>query len=558
LEMNSIAVSVCSIELGATSMRAYRLVVILSAVVVAIGCAGNRTPGWTAAPRPGASGATTAGPNSQTATQTPAGTASTASSTPSASVAPDPGDGNASVVPALTPKADLLPVPQGELNVTYAPNVPPATNRSSQALVDVWFDIVEGVKAIDPNGLKYTTWGYRKHGDTAIVSGTPGPMIRARVGDLLRFTLTNLPENSMPHNVDFHAVTGQGGGAADTTVAPGETKTIEARLLYPGLFMYHCAAGDVPMHIAQGMYGGILVDPERPLNVVAHELYMVQSEYYTTDPQDGALATDRQAVTDEAPQFVVFNGAVGALTGDNAPRIHVGETLRIYFVNAGLNLDSNFHPIGSHWDKVYQEGALLNQPLRGSQTTLVPAGGSTVVELIAQVPQTIVLVDHALARAFDKGAIGQVVVEGEPNPEIFEAVPGSTSPGTPPPSPRATPSTGTSPTPTATSSHEGENVNIVPGAFTFQPTDAPDEFSDTESPADYSANDLMVTVGTLVTWTNNDPGMAHTVTAADGSFDSGMLSEGDTFSYTFDSPGTFEYFCTPHPWMRARVTVMMH
>ena len=103
--------------------------------------------------------------------------------------------------------------------------------------------------------------------------------------------------------------------------------------------------------------------------------------------------------------------------------MQVGERARIYFVNAGLNLISSFHAIGSHWDVVYPEAALLNAPLRGSQTTLVPAGGGTVVELIGQVPSAIILVDHALARAFDKGAIGQIIVEGEPNPEIFEAIP---------------------------------------------------------------------------------------------------------------------------------------
>jgi nitrite reductase (NO-forming) len=178
----------------------------------------------------------------------------------------------------------------------------------------------------------------------------------------------------------------------------------------------------VPEHIARGMYGGILVDPAEPLPEVEHELYMVQSEFYTNSTEPGLVETDRQALTDENPTYVVFNGAVGALTGDNAPRINVGERMRIYFVNAGINLDSNFHPIGSHWDVVYPEAALLNPPIRGSQTTLVPAGGGTVVELIGQVPSVILLVDHALTRAFDKGAIGQVFVEGEANPEIFEAI----------------------------------------------------------------------------------------------------------------------------------------
>jgi nitrite reductase (NO-forming) len=301
------------------------------------------------------------------------------------------------------------------------------------------------------------------------------------------------------------------------------------------------------------------VDPAVPLPVVQHELYMVQSEYYTTTAADGSLITDRAAVTDEQPTYVVFNGAVGSLTGDKAPHINVGETMRIYFVNAGLNLDSNFHPIGSHWDKVYQEGALLNQPLRGSQTTLVPAGGSTVVELIGQVPMTVVLVDHALARAFDKGAIGQIVIDGDPNPEIFEAFGVQpTTPGgaTPPPSTVPSP---TSSRPAPSGSPTGSPaVSILPGASTFQAADSADEFAAAEVPADYSVNTLMVALGTSVTWTNNDPGVVHTVTALDGLFDSGVLAEGESFSYTFDAPGEFEYFCSPHPWMRAKVMVEMH
>ncbi len=327
------------------------------------------------------------------------------------------------VTPALVPKADLALVPETEVNVSYAPDVPPASGRTEPAIVDVQFEVVENVAVIDPaTGVEFETWGYRIDGDDATHTGTPGPMIRARVGDILRFTITNPETNSMPHNVDLHAVTGQGGGAADTTVPPGTTRTIEARLLYPGMFMYHCAFGDVPEHIARGMYGGILVDPAEPLPDVEHELYMVQSEFYTASKEPGLVDGDRLRLTNEDPTFVVFNGAVGSLRGENAPRIAVGERMRIYFVNAGLNLDSNFHAIGSHWDVVYPEAALLNPPLRGSQTTLVPAGGGTVVELVGQVPSVLVLVDHALTRAFDKGAIGEIVVEGEADPEIFEAI----------------------------------------------------------------------------------------------------------------------------------------
>jgi nitrite reductase (NO-forming) len=333
-------------------------------------------------------------------------------------------DERASVIPDLVPKAELPLAPAEEVNVSYAPDVPPASGRTAPAVVEVAFEVVENVTAIDPaTGVEYETWGYKVAGDEGTVSGTPGPMIRARVGDVLRFTVTNPESNKMPHNVDFHAVTGQGGGAANTVVAPGMTAIIEARLLYPGMFMYHCAMGDVPEHISRGMYGGILVDPAELLPDVDHEWYVVQSEYYTTSTEPGLVETDRAAITAEQPTMVVFNGAKGAIAGDNALKMQVGERGRIYFVNAGLNLISSLHPIGSHWDTVYQEAALLNEPLRGSQTTLVPAGGGTVVELVGQVPMTVLLVDHALARTFDKGALGQIIIEGEANPEIFEAIP---------------------------------------------------------------------------------------------------------------------------------------
>lgn len=444
------------------------------------------------------------------------------------------------VIPALVPKADLG-VAAG-VATAVAPEMPPAIDRAGPAIVEVEFEVVEGVEVIDPaNGISTETWGYRVvGGGDGVVAGTPGPVIRTRVGDILRFTITNPAENTHPHNVDFHAVTGQGGGAEATLVAPGETTTIEARMLYPGFFMYHCAYGDVPSHISHGMYGGILVEPETPLPTVDHEWYVVQSEYFTADVNDGVAEFDRQAVTDENPSYVVFNGAVGAIAGDNALQMAVGERARIYFVNAGLNLDSNFHPIGSHWDKVYQEAALLNAPLRGSQTTLVPAGGGTVVELIGQVPQTVVLVDHALSRAFDKGAVGQIVISGSENPEIFSA-------GVEP-APAATPPA--EPDPAAGS----ETVSIVAGAGDFQDMGAPDEFADSESIVDYSVNVLRVKAGTTVTWSNDDA-MLHTVTAVDGSFDSGFLNEGDTWSYTFDTVGEYEYLCTPHPWMRAKVIV---
>lgn len=445
------------------------------------------------------------------------------------------------IIPALTPKAEMDVATA--VNTAVAPDVPDPIDRSEQAIVEVHFEVVEGVSAIDPaSGLEYDTWGYKvlDAPDSGVVVGTPGPIIRARVGDILRFTITNPAGNTHPHNVDFHAVTGQGGGAEKTTVAPGETATIEARLLYPGMFMYHCAYGDVPVHISHGMVGGILVDPENPLPEVDHEWYVVQSEYYTTGAETGLVETDREAITNEQPTYVVFNGAKGAIAGDNALQMNVGERARFYFINAGLNLISSFHPIGSHWDKVYLEAALLNSPIRGSQTTLIPAGGGTVVELVGRVPSTIILVDHALTRTFDKGALGMVVISGEENFEIFEAI-GPEGPGE-------------GETTTTVPGGDEVKVDILAGAGGFQDLDSPDEFDENENPGDYSVNELRIKAGTTVTWTNSDS-MQHTVTDVGGAFDSGFLNTGETWSFTFDDVGEFEYFCLPHPWMRAKIIV---
>ncbi|MDW8047940.1 MAG: multicopper oxidase domain-containing protein, partial [Chloroflexota bacterium] len=182
--------------------------------------------------------------------------------TPSAAAQVPP---NQSILPKLTPVAQLQMADPAEVHAAYAPNVPPPVTRSDQRIFEVHLEIVEAVCDLDPaNGVKTEKWGYRIAGDTTVTCGAPGPVLRGRVGDVARITVTNLPTNKQPHNIDFHAVTGQGGGAAALTVLPGESATIEVRLLYPGAFMYHCAAGDVPQHIAHGMYGMFIVDPEKP------------------------------------------------------------------------------------------------------------------------------------------------------------------------------------------------------------------------------------------------------------------------------------------------------
>lgn len=450
-------------------------------------------------------------------------------------------DSSGSVIPPLTPLAELVAAESSEVHVSYAPTVPPAASRPDQRVFAVDLEVLESVCPLDPaNGVETEMWGYRIAGDNDVDCGTPGPVLRGRVGDLARISLTNPEGNQEPHNIDFHAVTGQGGGAADLTVAPGETATIEARLLYPGAFMYHCAFGDVPKHIAHGMYGMFIVDPEDGLPEVDHEWSIMQSEWYVGAADSGGRAEfDPDAIREENPRYVTFNGRTDALTGDNALRMKVGERARFYMVNEGLNLDSNFHAIGSHWDTVYPEAAIhpVNRTIRGSQSTLVVAGGGTVTELIGQVPSTLILVDHALIRTFYKGAIGQVVIDGAENPEIFGA--GASGSGA-----------------AAAAAEPGETAagTVIIPAGAFDPANAD---------IAYSPKAITVPVGTVVTWENQDA-IVHTVTAgesdgatgtADGRFESGDIAAGESWSYTFDEAGTFPYFCTPHPWMIGSVVV---
>ncbi|MEZ5381724.1 MAG: plastocyanin/azurin family copper-binding protein [Microthrixaceae bacterium] len=462
-----------------------------------------------------------------------------------------------SVVQAMVPLAKLEDADKDEVHLSYAPEVPPLADRTEPRRFDVHLEVVEDVCPLDPaNDVTTEMWGYKIKGDDSTTCGTPGPVVRGRVGDVARITLTNPSSSAHPHNIDFHAVTGQGGGAADLLVAPGKTATIQVRLLYPGAFMYHCAAEDVPHHISMGMYGMFIVDPAEPLDEVDHEWAIMQSEWYVDEPgADGVAVFNRQDVTDENPRYMTFNGRVGALADDNALKMNVGERARIYFVNEGLNLDSNFHPIGSHWDKVYPEAATHpdNHVIRGSQSTLVVAGGGTVTEVLGLVPSTIVLVDHALARTFDKGTLGMIVVDGDPDPEIFSVVDNPSEDGES--AAAATATTAAAATTTAPESDGPEATTEV--------TITEDSFDPANADNAYAPSEIKVKVGDEVTWTNEDA-IVHTVTSGssdgstgtpDGAFDSGDIAAGETWSHTFAEAGEFDYYCDPHPFMIGKVVV---
>jgi nitrite reductase (NO-forming) len=291
--------------------------------------------------------------------------------------------------------------------LTQAPNVPPPIKRKHSAKIIVNLEVKEVTKRL-ADGVDYTFWTFG--GDV------PGSFIRIRVGDDVEFHLNNAPDSKLPHNIDLHAVTGPGGGATSSFTAPGHSSQFSFKALNPGLFIYHCATAPVGMHVANGMYGLILVEPEGGLPPVDHEYYVVQSEFYTAGAygEEGLQSFDMNKALDERPPYVVFNGAVGSLVGDKALTAKVGETVRLFVGNGGPNLTSSFHVIGEIMDTVYQEGGTVPTQ-HNVQTTLIPAGGSAIVEFKVDVPGTFILVDHALFRAFNKGALGMLKVSGPPD-----------------------------------------------------------------------------------------------------------------------------------------------
>jgi nitrite reductase (NO-forming) len=264
------------------------------------------------------------------------------------------------------------------------------------------------------DGTSYRYWTFNGQ--------VPGPFVRVRVGDFVEVNLTNHDDSWMQHNVDFHAVTGPGGGGVATVADPGQTKGFTFQALNPGLYVYHCAVPTAAQHIANGMYGLILVEPEGGLPPVDREYYVMQGEIYTAEAYGtvGELTEDYQALLDERPEYYVFNGAAAALTGDNALKAEVGETVRIYFGVGGPNKTSSFHVIGEVFDHVYELASLTSAPLTNVQTVTVPPGGAVAVDFKVEVPGTFMLVDHALSRAA-RGLIGQLVVTGGDQPDIFRA-----------------------------------------------------------------------------------------------------------------------------------------
>lgn len=358
-----------------------------------------------------------------------------------------------------------LPLDTKEIS-KRADDIPGQITRTENTLVEISLETQELVAEIAP-GVTYKYWTY---------NGTvPGPMLRVREGDDVRITLnhgvgglqhgafqvegfpsladaeayiaTNVAyaadaphmddghahsasgdshaaEGHATHSVDLHAVTGPGGGAMLTQVGHDGPKTFQFKATHPGVYVYHCASPHVPTHVANGMYGLIVVEPTEGLKSVDKEFYVMQSDFYTkgTFGQKGHQEYSLENLLSESPTYFAFNGRVGGLTGDRAMRAKVGDRIRM-FVGVGSHVASNFHIIGEIFDNLYPYGAITNEPLHHVQTTIIPAGGAIMIEFTVDIPGKYLLVDHTLTRSIDKGALAELVVEGEANPGEFKAIP---------------------------------------------------------------------------------------------------------------------------------------
>ncbi|TAN67366.1 MAG: nitrite reductase, copper-containing [Methylobacter sp.] len=310
-----------------------------------------------------------------------------------------------------------------------ADDLPAPLSRTQPQLVSVDLYTDELVAEMMP-GVTYEYWTYN--------GKVPGPFIRVRSGDQVEIHLNHgkpgaagaahsehtsdqhAAAGHSAHSIDLHAVVGPGGGAPLMQVEQGEQKSFRFKATHPGIYVYHCASPHVPTHIANGMYGMILVEPEQGLAKVDREFYLMQGDFYTSGKygDKGLQAFSKEKMLAEKPEYFLFNGRVGSLSGERALKAKVGEKIRL-FVGVGSHVAANFHIIGGIFDNLYPEGAIMNAPLKNVQTTVIAPGSAVMIEFTAEVPGKYLLVDHSLTRAIDKGALAELVIEGAAQPELY-------------------------------------------------------------------------------------------------------------------------------------------
>ncbi|MFN7090312.1 MAG: copper-containing nitrite reductase [Allorhizobium sp.] len=266
----------------------------------------------------------------------------------------------------------------------------------------------------------------------------PGPMMVVHEGDYVEVTLINPATNSLQHNIDFHSATGALGGGALTLVNPGESAVLRFKATKAGVFVYHCAPpGMVPWHVTAGMNGAITVLPREGLKdhkgndlVYDKAYYVGEQDFYVPKDEDGnykkyesagdAYADVLEVMNTLTPSHIVFNGAVGALTGDHAMTAEVGD--RVLILHSQANRDTRPHLIGGHGDYVWATGKFANPPELDQETWFIPGGAAGAAYYTFQQPGIYAYVNHNLIEAFEKGAAAHFKVTGDWNDDLMTAV----------------------------------------------------------------------------------------------------------------------------------------
>lgn len=279
----------------------------------------------------------------------------------------------------------------------------PATDATLPAvpagdLVKVKMTLKDMVVEVAP-GVKYNTWAFDGH-------GAPGPIVHVREGQTVEMTLVN--GGAIPHSIDFHAAR-IAPDVAFKDVAPGESFTFRFKADDPGVYMYHCGTKPVLAHIANGMYGAIIVDPARPLPKADREYVLVGSEWYLDgDGIEKPASLNMDKARAMAPDWTTFNGYANQYV-THPLRANPGETVRFYVVAAGPTLDTNFHVVGTIFDRAWVNADVENPPQNGVQTVVVPAGGGAIFDVNIDDPGLYPFVSHAFAHV-DLGQVGLLQV----------------------------------------------------------------------------------------------------------------------------------------------------
>jgi len=336
-------------------------------------------------------------------------------------------------VAAEEAKVDISKLPRVKQKLVAPPFLPEHEQVTSDGpkIIEVELVIEEKKIVIDNDGTEI--WAFAYNGSV------PGPMIVVHEGDYVELTLKNLPTNQMEHNIDFHASTGALGGGALTKVLPGEQVVLRWKAVKQGVFVYHCAPGDVmiPYHVVHGMNGAVMVLPRDGLkdgkgNPLKYDLayYIGEQDFYIPRDQTGAykkyntagedLSDSLDVMRTLTPTHVVFNGKAGALTGEHALKAKVGDS--VLFIHAQANRDSRPHLIGGHGDFVWDTGSFADAPATGLETWFIRGGSAGAMLYKFRQPGIYAYVNHNLIEAVMLGATAHVKVDGEWNDDLMKQV----------------------------------------------------------------------------------------------------------------------------------------